>query len=579
MSEVNVIRFGQLTIRNFMSFGNAPITFDLSTPGTVLVEGRNMDRGGSNGSGKTSIINALCYALFNKPFDNISLNRLINTTNASKNTMMEVSLSFSKGDDEYSIRRTRGAEFVTTVIKNGIDVTPGKGVTETDAFIQNIIGISFELFTRTVIFSGNTAPFLELPIAQQRNLVEELFNISILTEMANNLRLKIRTTEDDIKVQNAVVAQQQTTVELYEKQVREAERRVNAWDTTTKSEVTRLESIIKGLEGVDFESEQLLHAERDRLRAEGDRLATQYREANKAHQLLTTDITKLMNEQQHLEDAKCPYCLQKYGDAKVKLAETIAKIDSLGGKLLDLDDKLSKLKAEDQARAAILTEVEAAIQHQNFTSLLNAKANLEAMTAKLEELKTAVNPHTEALQQLIDQGAPKVESEKIDALKKRLDHQQFLLKLFTNKDSFVRHRILSKNLPLLNGRLNVHTKRAGLPHVVKFDADMSCTVSEFGRELDFGNLSAGEKKRVNTAMSLAFNEVRNLLHAKIKSMMVDEIDGALDHDGLDAIVKILKDKARDEECSVFVISHHPAITGRLERTITIQKEQGFSSVV
>src|SRR5574343_90476 len=177
--SVNVIRFGELTIRNFMSFGNAPITFDLSTPGTVLVEGRNLDRGGSNGSGKTSIINALTYALFNKPFDNISLNRLINTTNASKTTMMEVTLSFTKGTDEYLIKRTRGAEFVTTIFRNGVDVTPGKGVTETDAFIQGIIGISYELFTRTVIFSGNTQAFLDLPIAQQRGLIEELFNITM----------------------------------------------------------------------------------------------------------------------------------------------------------------------------------------------------------------------------------------------------------------------------------------------------------------------------------------------------------------------------------------------------------------
>jgi DNA repair exonuclease SbcCD ATPase subunit len=115
--------------------------------------------------------------------------------------------------------------------------------------------------------------------------------------------------------------------------------------------------------------------------------------------------------------------------------------------------------------------------------------------------------------------------------------------------------------------------------VVKFDADMSCTVAEFGRELDFGNLSAGEKKRVNTAMALAFRDVLHHLHAKTNLLMIDELDGALDQQGIDSIIRILKEKSRDEDLSVFVISHHPSIQGRLDRNLKIVKENGFSSVV
>jgi DNA repair exonuclease SbcCD ATPase subunit len=103
-------------------------------------------------------------------------------------------------------------------------------------------------------------------------------------------------------------------------------------------------------------------------------------------------------------------------------------------------------------------------------------------------------------------------------------------------------------------------------------------VSEFGRELDFGNLSAGEKKRVNTSMSMAFRDVLHTLHTKINLLMVDELDGALDQQGIDSVIRVLKDKARDEEISTFVISHHPSVLGRLDRTLTVEKENGFSSI-
>ncbi len=153
-----------------------------------------------------------------------------------------------------------------------------------------------------------------------------------------------------------------------------------------------------------------------------------------------------------------------------------------------------------------------------------------------------------------------------------------MLKLLTDKNSFLRRRIINQTIPFLNSRLNHYTLILGLPHIVKFDADMSCVVAEFDRELDFGNLSAGEKKRVNAAMALAFRDVLHHMHAKTNLLLIDELDGALDQNGIDSIVRVLKEKSRDENMSVFIISHHPSIAGRLDRDLKIIKEQGFSRV-
>lgn len=572
------LHFRELMLRNFLSFGNQETVIDLSEPGTVSIEGQNLDQGGSNGSGKTTLINALCYALYNKPFDNISLQKLINSTNATKNTLMEVKLSFERAGDEYEIHRTRGEQYTIKITKNGEDITPGKGVTECDALIEDIIGVSYDLFTKTIIFSGNAQAFLQLPIAQQRLQIEELFNITLLSEKATKLKELIRQTESDIKVQEAVVKQQEVALELHQKHVREAQQRVDRWEADRKKEMADIESTLAVIGTVDFEVEQLLHDEKNTLVQEGAYLAAKLAPVKKDKQQLEKDVKGLFMEQDHLQNAKCPYCSQNYADAAAKLEKVLTDIDTKGTRLMEVETSLAELEQKAVEQRARLTEVEAAIQHTNLNELLAARENAALLRTKLTDLGTATNPHTEALERLCNEVQREVEHDKVNALKKRLEHQSFLLKLLTNKDSFLRRRIINKTIPFLNERINTYTANLGLPHIVKFDADLSCTVSEFGRELDFGNLSAGEKKRVNTGMALAFRDVLHHLHAKSNLLLIDELDGQLDGSGIDAIIRILKEKSREEELGIYIISHHPNIQGRLDRTMVIQKQHGFSTI-
>lgn len=570
--------FENLSIRNFLSFGNNVTEIDLSIDGTILINGKNLDIGGANGVGKTTIINAICFVLYNNPFDNISLKRLINNTNSEKDTQMEVRLTFSKGDKRYEIYRCRGTSTNIEIMCDGIDITLDS-VSENDKMIVEIIGISYELFTNIVVFAGGSEPFLQKPVGDQRKLIEELFNITILSEKAKKLKEKIKITEGDINIQEAIIKEQQSAITRYNKQVSDAEARILKWEEDKEASIAKIKTQLESIEGIDFDVEYENHKKHAEAEAELTELKTKRKVVEKKLKDSGTSLEKVYNELTHLRGSKCPYCLQQYENAQAKIDELETKKTEIEQQSLVFMDELAVIDGEISAVETIEKQLNESIKHPNIEALMRIKLDIDVYASKLSELEKSENPHLEAFEALLGESVKEVDSKKLDQLKSKLEHQQFLLKLLTDKNSFIRRKIINKTIPFLNSRLNHYTSELGLPHLVKFDDDMSCSVSEYGRELDFGNLSNGEKKRVNMALSLSFRDVLHHLHGKVNLMFIDEIDGgALDDMGIDAIIKMIKKKSRDDGIAIWVISHRPEMVGRFEHEITIQKENGFSSI-
>lgn len=580
-----------------MSYGANVTIVDLHRSGTTLILGKDLDNtsdgSGSNGSGKTALIQALSYGMYGKPVSNISLDNLVNNIN-KKN--MEVTITFEKDGVFHHIERVRKKKVGATgnymkyfVRKGDMNFTKDDEVTRdsvshTNKAIEDAIGIPHELFCRIVVFSAIHVPFLDLPVRHptqtcQTRIIEELFNLTSLTEKAKTLSQQIKDNESRLKFKEAQVEQLEKEHERHKTQLLSAKQRVVNWEKQNKQQLKDLEAKLKKIAGIDIETQRRAHDKLVTLRASYSEFLAEQRETSSKIKTLQNEIDKKTRELSHLRNDKCPYCQQKYPNAEIKIKEIEKEITTISKKKESYDQQYveAEIVGEDLGKEMLATESKITVQ--NLKELLNIKSQSSSIKGRIEEQKNAENPFVEPLDELEQIKIEHIQHDKLNKLRKIIEHQKFLYKLLIKKDSFVRKALLNKNIPYLNGRLQHYLNELGLPHTVEFTHELTARISQFGREMDFGSLSNGQRARVNLGLSLAFRDVLQMLHAKVNVCMFDEVlDVGLDTIGVQAAARMLKRKARDEKLSLFIISHRDEIDKAFDHTMTIQLNNGFSYI-
>jgi DNA repair exonuclease SbcCD ATPase subunit len=209
---------------------------------------------------------------------------------------------------------------------------------------------------------------------------------------------------------------------------------------------------------------------------------------------------------------------------------------------------------------------------------INHRNSIENLQQQLAAKQLEIDPYAEQIQEMQTQAVEEIDYNMINQLTNVREHQDFLLKLLTNKDSFIRKRIIDQNLSYLNARLGQYLDRIGLPHTVKFLNDLTVSIEELGRELDFDNLSRGERNRLILSLSWAFRDVWESLYQPINLMFIDEvIDTGMDSSGVENSLAILKKMAREGNRSVWLVSHKDELAGRVNNVLSVVKENGFTS--
>lgn len=573
-----MIKFESITIRNFLSFGNVPTTVQLHVPGTTLIIGRS-------GVGKTVLINALVYAIYDKPISDITKDNLVNDVN-KKN--MEVTVTFTKGDKQYTIKRFRkkkvgAAGNYVQLFENDKDITPDSSH-NTNALIENIVGIQYELFVRIVAFPATLTSFLKLPLrshyaANQTDIIEELFNLKILSEKATTLKEKIKDTEAELKTQVLHAEQVEKEIERHKTQVSNAEQRVITWEMEKEAEISDIQSTLEKVQKVDVSEQQTLHERLDIIKQQLRDALEEQRKAEKVIEKQSKIIKIKTPELEHLKDDKCPYCEQPFVDTGTKIHECEDLIQQSKKKLETGEPRLSKANDAVDLLTHEHNQIQEKITVPNIKELIDIQNKSDQYIQRLKYLQKAKNPHIEPLDELMDFEVEPPDQKQINLLRETIDHQKFLLRLLTKRDSFVRKTLLNKNIPFLNQRLSHYLVELELQHKVKFTHEMTAQISQFGKLLDFGNLSNGQQARVNIALSFAFRDVLENLHEHTNVCLLDEIlDVGLDAVGIKAAARMLKHKARDESISLFIISHRDELDSAFDRKLHVHMTDSFSSL-
>ena len=582
------IKIKDLTVKNFMSVGNQTQAVDFGKQQMTLVLGENLDQGGDdngsrNGTGKTTIVNALSYALYGVALTNIKKDNLINKINGKG---MLVTLSFDKDGVSYRIERGRRPNilkfYVNDVEQDTEESDDAQGdMRETQKDVDELLGMSHDMFKHIVALNTYTEPFLSMRANDQRAIIEQLLGITLLSEKSEALKELIRISKDEIQQESANIEAAKKSNEKIQQSVDSLTTRQTAWYTQQATDLEKIGKAINELHSVDITKELEQHtklkaydehsAKIKSLNKEKATLESAIIQAERTVKKYTTELTTLDNK-------TCHACEQQLHDhkheemtalANKNLKEATIYFNKVTADLAKINKELTAIGDINGRPKTYYDTLEEALKHQN---------NLTTLESQLVKRAEEIDPYQEQIDELRNTAMQEITWDRVNELTNLKEHQEFLLKLLTSKDSFIRKKIIDQNLAYLNNRLTYYLDKMGLPHTVVFQNDLAVEITQLGQDLDFDNLSRGERNRLILGLSWSFRDVWESLYQSINLLFVDElIDNGLDASGVEGALAVLKKMARERNKNIYLISHKDELIGRVNNVLKVIKENGFTS--
>ena len=581
-----MIKIKDLTVKNFMSVGNQTQAVDFDQQQLTLVLGENLDQGGDdsgsrNGTGKTTIINALSYALYGLALTNIKRNNLINKTNGKG---MVVTLQFEKDATAYRVERGRGPNFLKFYVNDQeqelIDESQGDS-RKTQETINDLLGMSHDMFKHIVALNTYTEPFLSMRTNDQRAIIEQLLGITILTEKSTSLKDKIKETKDSIVQETLKIEAIETSNDKIKASIEQLAQRQRAWNAKHRKDCENLSNAIDELEHLDIETELELHEKLANWTEHNNTILALKKELSTLEPaLLRADksVDKATKDISGLDNAICYACAQPLHEEKKQeilatktkeLEDATAYQTEISTKCTDVVTALDEIGDINGKPTTFYDTAKEAYEH---------RSNVENLKSSLTRTEAEDDPYAIQINDLNETAIQEVTWNAVNDLVSYKDHQEFLMKLLTNKDSFIRKKIIDQNLAYLNNRLTYYLDKIGLPHQVVFLNDLTVEITQLGQDLDFDNLSRGERNRLILGLSFAFRDVWESLYQNINLLFIDElIDSGMDTAGVENSLAVLKKMGREREKNIYLISHKDELIGRVNHVLRVVKENGYTS--
>lgn len=573
-----MLTFLELSVRNFLSYGNVPTVVQLNKEKVILISG-------TNGVGKTTLINGIFYSCYDESLTGCNADKLINITNDKD---METHVVFHKSNSGYYKaergRKTKKGNYVRfyhnanePVFDDTNDISLDS-IKNTNKLIVDTLDIPSDMFKRMVVISASDTSFLELSTPNQSSFMERLFDLHILPEKAAALKLVIKASEDQIKQQLANIDRIKQEQSRLDTQISNAKQKAESFDKLKQDQITEYETKLTNITQIAFDEEREKINKAKAAKLELDDVRVQHNALSTKYTKLTQQKEKHSKDLVFLKDSKCPYCEQHYHNED-KINETTEAYETCSQTINELLECIIELDSEIVAKDAEHKAQLSGLVITNVEDLISLKNKAEQIRDKITDLHNSNNVYLEQLAELEQIELPSCDYDTLDKLKNIVDHQQFLLKLLSKKDSFIRKNLLSSNLVYLNQRLAHYLSGLEFPYHVEFNANMTADVRYLGRELVAANLSNGQRSRINIAISIAFRDVRQKMSSPINICCLDEsLDKGLDSSGITAAIKMLKKKSHEDNTTMFVVTHKDEVTNLFDDVITVTSEHGFSKI-
>ena len=452
---------------------------------------------------------------------------------------------------------------------------------KTQEHINNLLNMSHDMFKHIVALNTYTEPFLSMRQNDQRAIIEQLLGITILSEKAEVLKEQIRTTKDSITEETLKIEAIQSANSKIESTITSLKNTQKAWLSKRRTDSDNLSSAIDELEHLNIDIELDSHEKLANWTEHNNAILALKKELSTLEPALVRadkSVKKANKDIADLDDATCYTCGQElHADKKAEislrkskeLADAIAYQSEITVKVNDVIKGLDEIGDINGKPTTFYDTAKEAYEHrQNVDSLKTA------LTNKQDE----IDPYQTQIDELSNSALVDVNWNIVNELTNLKEHQEFLQKLLTNKDSFIRKKIIDQNLAYLNNRLTYYLDKLGLPHQVLFQNDLNVEITQLGQDLDFDNLSRGERNRLILGMSFAFRDVWESLYQNINLLFIDElIDSGMDTAGVEGSLAVLKKMGRERNKNVYLISHKDELVGRVNHVMKVVKENGFTS--
>jgi len=569
-----MILFEKICWKNFLSTGNQYTEVNFTENNTTLIVG-------ANGTGKSTVLDALTFSLFNKPFRKISKPQLANSVN-EKDCKVEV--EFSIGPTEWKVVRGIRPNLFEIWKDNKLLDQFASAVDQQKWLEQNVIKMNYKSFTQIVILGSSTfVPFMQLTATNRREVIEDLLDIKIFSSMNTLIKEKIRGVKEEIKVLSLKKESLNDKVRMQENFIEELENRSkeNIEEKNKKSRQLGDEVCVLMLQNEHTEDQVFgLTEEQEKVTGATEKLRTLGGLKGKISQKVST-ITK---EHKFFSDnVTCPTCTQPIEEDfrinKIEDAQTKAKELQSGYK--ELEEAIKNEEDRERQFTTLSKEI-TKLTHgisKNNTQISGCQRQIRDLESEIQTItEQLANRNTEHDKLATFKDNLTTTYDELSSRKDTINYYDFSYSLL--RDGGVKSKIIKKYLPLINQQVNRYLQMMDFYINFTLDEEFNETVqSPIHEDFSYASFSEGEKMRIDLALLFTWREVARMKNSVNTNLLImDEVfDSSLDGFGTDEFLKIIKYVITD--ANIFVISHKTGMEDRFDSVLKFEKIKGFSRIM